>query len=139
MEALSHKQNLKYMTRIRSAVKQGQRPTAALLYEPNPHKGWTKLDYLIQDAFFTMDSEICPMCNNPIWLCHSTDNRIDFKVSTRTCYAKAEIEDFENSEKGKRLDSGEYVIAKPIGIEDERGEFEDLPTRSEAYKKMQTS
>lgn len=126
------------MTRIRSAVKQGQRPTAALLCEPNPHGEWNKLDYILQDAYFTMDTEVCSICNNPIWLCHSTDNRIDFKVKTRTCYAKAEIEDFENSEKGKNLGNGEYLIAVPIGIEDERGEFEPLPTRQEAYTNMPT-
>ena len=124
------------MTRIRSAVKQGQRPVAALLYEPDPHGEWTRMDYKIQDAFFTMDNEICTICNNPVWLCHSTDNRIDFKVKTRTCYAKAEIEDFESSEKGKNLSSGEYVIAVPIGIEDGRGEFEPLPSRHEAYTTM---
>lgn len=125
------------MTRLRSAVTQRQRPTAALLYEPDPHGEWTRMDYKLQDAFFTMDSEICTICNNPVWLCHSTDNRIDFKVQTRTCYAKAEIEDFENTEKGKKLDSGEYIIAVPIGLEDyDDGGFEPLPSRHEAYKQM---
>lgn len=124
------------MTRLRSATNQRQRPTAALLYEPDPHGEWTRMDYKLQDAFFTMDSEICTICNNPIWLCHSTDNRIDFKVQTRTCYAKAEIEDFENTEKGKKLDSGEYIIAVPIGLEDYDGGFEPLPSRHEAYKQM---
>lgn len=124
------------MTRIRSAVKQGQRPVAALLCEPDPHGQWSHMDYKIQDAFFTMDTEICTICNNPIWLCHSTDNRIDFKVQTRTCYAKAEIEDFESSDKGKKLDSGEYLIAVPTGIEDEDGKPEALPARHEAYKTM---
>lgn len=94
------------------------------------------MDYLLQDAFFTMDSEICTICNNPVWLCHSTDNRIDFQVKTRTCYAKAEIEDFESSERGKKLGSGEYIIAVPIGIEDGAGEFEPLPSRHEAYNTM---
>lgn len=124
------------MTRIRSAVKQGQRPVAALLYEPDPHGQWTRMDYKLQDAFFTMDTEICTICNNPIWLCHSTDNRIDFKVQERTCYAKAEIEEYENSDKGKKLDSGAYLIAVPRGIEEEDGTYEPLPTRQEAYMKM---
>lgn len=126
------------MTRIRSAVKQGQRPTAALLCEPDPHTDWTRLDYILQDAYFTMDREICSICNNPVWLCHSTDNRIDFKVKTRTCYAKAELEDFEKSKEGKNLSSGEYLIAVPVGIEDEKGEEEPLPTRHEAYERMPT-
>lgn len=124
------------MVRIRSAITQGQRPTAALRELKNPFKGWVKLDYMIQDAYFAMDHETCTICKNPIWLCHSTDNRIDFEVKTRTCYAKAEIEDFEGSEKGKNLSSGEYLIAVPIGIEDEQGVNEPLPTRREAYASM---
>lgn len=124
------------MTRIRSAVKQGQRPTAALLCEPDPHSSWTKMDYMLQDAYYTMDTEICSICNNPVWLCHSTDNRIDFEVKTRTCYAKAELEDYQKSEKGKNLDHGEYLIAVPIGIEVTGEDQESLPTRYEAYQSM---
>lgn len=122
--------------RVRSAVKQGQRPTAALLHEADPNKGWWELDYLIQDAVFILESEVCSRCNNPIWLCHSTDNSIDFKVSKRTCYATAELEDFEKRDMGKKLEAGQYLVAKPIGIEGEKGEFEPLPPRHEAYKSM---
>lgn len=96
------------------------------------------MDYMLQDAYFTMDTEVCTICSNPVWLCHSTDNRIDFKVKTRTCYAKAEIEDFESSAKGKKLGSGEYLIAVPSGIEDGEGNEEPLPLRHEAYGKMPT-
>lgn len=120
-------------------VRQNQRPTAALLMEPNPHGDWTKVDYLLIDAFHILDAETCTICNNPIWLCHSTDNRIDFSVTKRTCYAKAEIEDFEKSTEGKNLDSGEYLIAVPRGIENATGIDDPLPTRSEAYKSMPSS
>ncbi len=125
------------MPSIRSAVKQGQRPVAALKYLPNPNEGWTKLDYLLQEAYHTMDQEICSICHNPIWLCHSTDNRIEFKVTTRTCYAKAELEDAEKKDIGKNLGSGEYLVAKPIGLENDEGEPDPLPNRREAYKRMQ--
>lgn len=124
------------MPRIRSAVKQGQRPTAAILFDPDPHTGWTRLDYLLQEAYFTMDQEICSICKNPIWLCHSTDNRIEFKVTTRTCYAKADLDEAEKSEKGKNLSPGEYLIAKPIGVDNLDGTFDKLPNRREAYERM---
>lgn len=127
------------MRRISSAVKQGQRPVAALLGESDPFTGWTSMDYKLQDAYYTMDTEICTICNNPIWLCHSTDNRIDFKVTVRTCYAKAELDDFESSTEGKNIGSGEYLAAIPIGIEDEKGDAEPLPPRHEAFRKMQDS
>lgn len=124
------------MVRIRSAVKQGQRPTAALLNDPNPQGSWTRIDYLLQDAYYIMDHEICTICNNPIWLCHSTDNRIDFEIKKRTCYAKAEIEDFEKDKVNNKLDSGEYIIASPIGIDDGEGNYEPLPNRREAYERL---
>lgn len=91
------------------------------------------MDYMLQEAFYTMDHEICTICNNPIWLCHSTDNRIEFKVVTRTCYAKAELEDYEKSEKGKNAGAGEYTVARPVGIDDD-----PIPSRTEAYKRMPT-
>lgn len=122
--------------RARSAVKQGQRPTAAVLETEDPHEGWNRLDYLIQDAVFVLESEECPRCHNPIWLCHSMDNRIDFKVVKRTCYAMAELEDFEKTPEGKSLEAGQYTHAVPIGIENEDGSFEELPTRREAYESM---
>lgn len=127
------------MVRLRSAITQSQRPIAALTYDPNPNGEWTKLDYLIQDAYYIMDREICGICNNPIWLCHSTDNRIEFEVLKRTCYAKAEIEDFEKSPGGKTLDSGEYLTAKPIGLDDGQGNYEPLPNRREAYERLNDS
>lgn len=122
--------------RVRSAVKQGQRPTAAVLEEPDPHTGWDRLDYMLQDAVFMLESEVCPRCNNPIWLCHSYDNSIDFKVKVRTCYATAEKEEFAKSKDNPELGSGEYMIATPTGIENEDGSFEPLPSRLKAYDKM---
>lgn len=126
------------MTRLRSAVNQNQRPVAALLCDPDPHGPWMRIDYLLVDAYYTMDREVCGICNNPVWLCHSTDNRIEFKASVRTCYAKAEIEDFEKSNKGKDLSAGEYVVARPIGLDDGRGNFEPLPNRREAFSRVPT-
>lgn len=127
------------MTRLKSAITQGQRPSAALTYDPNPKGDWTRFDYLIQDAYYVMDREVCTICNNPIWLCHSTDNRIEFKVDKRTCYAKAELEDFEKQTKRDTLSSGEYLIARPIGLEDDQGNYEPLPNRREAYERLPES
>lgn len=124
------------MVRLRSAINLNQRPTAALLCDSDPQGEWMRLDYLLVDAYYTMDREICTICNNPIWLCHSTDNRIEFKATVQTCFAKAEIEEFEKSEKGKALTAGEYVVARPIGLDDGRGNFEPLPNRRDAYQRV---
>lgn len=124
------------MVRLRSAVEYRHRPTSAILSEPDPQGQWEPIDYKLLDAYLTMNREICTICNNPIWLCHSTDNRIEFTPTVRTCYAKAEIEDFEKTSKGKELGSGEYIIARPEGLDDGRGNKEPLPSRHEAYQKL---
>lgn len=128
--------NRSLLVRLRSVVKLGHCPSAALLNKPNPMGEWSKVDYLLVDAFYVLDSEKCTRCNNPIWLCHSTDNRIEFTVKVRTCYATAELEDYENNKQTTKLSSGEYLIATPIGLENPDGSYEPLPSRHEAYEKM---
>lgn len=114
-----------------------QRPTAALLEEPDPFTGWTSYDYRIQEALNILDREICKTCGNPVWVCHSTDNRIQFEVKTGACYARAEIEEFEDEKSGNpKLGAGEYHYAVGVGLDNEDGSHEPLPTRSEALAKM---
>ena len=124
------------MSRIGSAIKASQRPVAALLELSDPLNNWTSHDWRLQEAYFVLDQEKCPQCGNPVWYCHSTDNRIDFEVKTGVCYAKAEIEDFEKDEKNK-LGSGEYRYAVPVGLENEDKTRDPLPSRAEALAKMQ--
>lgn len=84
-----------------------------------------------------MDREVCNSCGNPIWLCHSADNRIQFDVRTGACYAKAEIEDYEDEKSGKpKLGPGEYHYAVAVGLDNEDGTFEPLPSRREAMEKI---
>lgn len=129
---------------MKSAVDARQRPIAALLEEPDPYSNWTSHDYRVQEAIHTIDREVCKSCGNPVWLCHSYDNRIQFDVRVGACYAKAEIEDIEKENERSGVDSlkpGEYRYAVPIGIEngkDKNGKktYDPLPSRSEALEKM---
>jgi len=113
-----------------------QRPTAALLESPDPYSGWTSYDYRVQEAVNIMDRELCKTCGNPVWICHSYDNRIDFKVQVGTDYAKAAIEEYEKDQSKQKLEPGQYLYAVPIGIEDEDGTFDPLPSRREALAKI---
>jgi len=120
------------MTRIQSALANHQRPTAALLEESDPTQGWTPHDYRLQEAVYILNKEVCKTCGNPVWLCHSTNNAIDFEVLTGACYAKAELEDFETGPAAQKLSAGEYLYAVPIGIKNEDNTFDPLPSRREA-------
>lgn len=125
-------QNIRYMSRIKSALEHHQRPTAALLELPDPNAGWTSHDYRIQEAVSILDKEICKTCSNPVWLCHSTDNRIDFEVRIGTCYAQAELKDYEENKSNADLNNGEYPYAVAVGVENEDGSRDPLPSRREA-------
>jgi hypothetical protein len=113
-----------------------QRPTAALLEEPDPFTGWTTYDYRVQEAINIMDREMCKTCGNPVWICHSYDNRIDFEVKVGTDYAKAALEEYEKDQSKAKLGPGEYTFAVPIGIENEDGSRDPLPSRREALQKI---
>lgn len=113
-----------------------QRPTAALLEEPDPFSNWNTYDYRIQEALNIMSREVCQTCGNPVWICHSADNTIDFEIRTGACFGKAAIEEFEDDKGNEKLMPGEYHYAVPVGIENEDGTRERLPSRREAMQKV---
>lgn len=114
-----------------------QRPTAALLELDDPFTGWVSLDYRLQEALSIMEKEVCQTCGNPVWLCHSADSRIDFDIKVASCYADAELKEYEerniNSDK---LEPGQYRYAIAVGIENEDGTRDPLPSRVEAMEKV---
>lgn len=118
--------------RIKSALAMHQRPSAALLEASNPYKGWTSIDYRLQEAMTIMESERCSRCGNPVWLCHSYDSRIDFEIVTQTCYADAELKGYEKKNEHNELEAGQYLISKAVGIKNEDDTYEPLPSRREA-------
>lgn len=124
------------MSRLKSAVEAHQRPIAALLELPDPNTGWTSHDYRLQEALNIIEREKCPTCGNPVWLCHSTSNEIQFEVRIGACYGKAEIEEYEKDETKPKLGAGEYLYSVPVGIENEDGTYEPLPSRREALTKI---
>jgi hypothetical protein len=69
-----------------------------------------------------------------VWLCHSTHAGIEFDIRVGACYAKAELDDFEKAHPGTEdtLESGEYRYAVAVGILNEDGTRDPLPSRAEA-------
>jgi len=94
------------------------------------------MDYRLQEALYTLNKDVCSSCGNPVWLCHSSDNRIEFEIGTRACYAKAEIETYEKDERNPPLEAGEYHVATAVGLENEDGTRDPLPSRREAMEKI---
>lgn len=116
-----------------------QRPTAALLELDDPYTGWTPDDYKLQEAVITMNREKCKDCGNPVWLCHvggAVGNEVEFLVSTQGCYGKAAIAEYEDDKSNPELEAGEYHVALAVGLLNEDGSREPLPSRYQAYEQM---
>ena len=95
------------------------------------------MDYRLQEAVYTLNKDICGTCGNPVWLCHSADGRIEFEIQTKACYAKAEIDTYEKDERNAiPLEPGEYRVAVAVGLENEDGTRDPLPSRREAMEQM---
>lgn len=112
-----------------------QRPTAALLELPDPFSGWNSHDYRLQEALSIIEKEVCKTCGNPVWLCHSADSRIDADIRVGACYMDAELKDFEKNNPGEpELESGQYRYAVAVGVLNEDGTRDPLPSRREAME-----
>lgn len=123
------------------ALKNKMRPLATVYQLPDPYGEWSHMDYRLLTAYNQLENETCSKCGNPIWLCHSTDNDIDWNVDTTKCYATEAIEKrrWKDDSANKKKRGGppreevsswgrEYhAVPKLLPTSDR----ENLPTRSE--------
>lgn len=122
------------MTGIKAAITAGIRPVAMLFHE-QPSDPWVKFDFLLLEAYQMLQEETCNECGNPIWICRNEDaNNVGFKVKITTCYAKAELDKWQEkqSKKENKRDSfGEIPYVVPYTYDDS-----PMPTRLSYYRAM---
>lgn len=80
-------------------MKAGVTPTTVIL--GGDKRKWTPLDALILHAFQIVEDERCPQHGGPLWLCHNSDARLQVRIREDECYAKQEIDKYEESRKDK--------------------------------------
>lgn len=112
------------------------RPTAALAEEGDPFSNWTPHDYRLVEAVKVLNRDTCNTCGNPVWLCHTTHSGVEFEIMSSICYAKAELDDYEKKPGNDEAGAGESRYAKAIGIKNEDGSYDPLPSRAEALAKI---
>jgi hypothetical protein len=88
------------------------------------------------EAMTIMEAEKCRKCGNPVWLCHTTNNAVDFEVEKNTCYGDAELQDYEKNNQNAPLEVGEYLTVKAVGIKNDDGSYDPLPSRMEAMQQL---
>jgi len=69
-------------------------------------KKWGKWDFLLAKAYQRYLDEQCPQCGMPVYICHSEDNRIEFKVTKDVCFATADVEAAQKRASKERGDRG---------------------------------
>ena len=53
---------------------------------------WTEYDWLLSEAYDIFDAERCPRCGLPIYVCHTLDEDVRFRVEQDDCSAMAAVE-----------------------------------------------
>ena len=112
-----------------------------MLYHEQPSDPWTKYDFKILEAYQILLDETCPQCGNPVWLCHSDDNRVDFKIVKTTCFATKKYMAYQDGKRKKdqrasKEDKAEWGVStslRPYIVQNAEG---DLPTRVDYYKSL---
>lgn len=112
-----------------------------MLFHEQPTDPWTAYDFKILEAYQILQDEICHQCGNPVWLCHSTSNSVEFKAYETTCYATRERmkrEDNkkpskERADKKEKAEWGVVTTMTPYKPDYAEGE---MPTRREYYESL---
>lgn len=118
-------ENVGYLVTLRSAKAWGRDPVDKLL--PG-FEGSTllraRLRNKLEDALQIVEDETCQECGQPIWLCNSTLNQVQFKIKRLHCYAANDLRKArEVTSKSKHL-----VGQDPYVVLDLQG---PMPTRAE--------
>jgi hypothetical protein len=103
-----------------------------MLFHEQPDEPWTEFDFMLVEAFQMLQDETCGDCGNPIWICRNDKaSNVGFKIKTSTCFAKAELEKWQEREekaKGKKKKYGQSPYVVPYTYDESQ-----LPSRKSFY------
>lgn len=72
-----------------------------ILGEDN-RKKWSDMDILIMLGYEQYKREQCPHCGYAIWLCHSTDRRLNVRKKVDACWVDQQVDEWrENPQNGE--------------------------------------
>ncbi|WP_025157275.1 hypothetical protein [Leifsonia aquatica] len=101
-------------------------PTAFLFRKKHPHKAaWSEWDYLLVEAVQSLEAERC-RCGLPVYICHSDDPRIRFRVEEDECEAQKAVDIFEEREQkraGENWKKPHGVALRPVPYTTDGSDF----------------
>ena len=74
------------MDLMKANIAHGVRPTALILGKDSG-KPWNRMDVVFAKAYQRFLNEVCQQCGLPKYLCHTDDNRVQFKPRKDECEA----------------------------------------------------
>lgn len=106
-----------------------------MLFHEQPSDPWIDFDFMLLEAYQMLQEETCNECGNPIWICRNEEaSWVGFKIKTTKCFAKAEMEKWQEAQEKKNSNKKDYgsmpyVVAYSY---DER----PMPSRREFFSSL---
>jgi hypothetical protein len=103
-----------------------------MLFHEQPTDPWTPFDFMLVEAFQILEDETCSECGNPIWVCRNSNaSNLGFKIKTTKCFAKAELDKWNEKQQKKKakLGPGEMPYIVPYTYDEGL-----MPTRHSYYQ-----
>lgn len=126
-EELTKPHNFSARLAVQTAVDMSLPPTLFMTNRTDALK-WSDDDKKLALAYTILQKETCSQCGQPLWICRSSNNKLDFSIQKDTCYVDAELQRASKSkQKSDELKDGEFRFAVPKMIDNS-----PLPSR-DAY------
>lgn len=114
---------------MQASIAHGIRPSVLILGKDSK-KPWGKWDLVLAKAYQRFLKELCQQCGLPKYICHTDDNRVQFRTVEDWCSSSAVSEKAQDEAAKKDNRSfGVRVFAEPFLTEDaiaEGLEFSDF-------------
>jgi hypothetical protein len=92
---------------------------------------WLPIDFMIAEAYQMLQSERCPQCGLPVYICHSTDRRLRIEIREDTC--EVEVEKERREEVIKTSNDGKLPEGTVLRVEPYMVDGSDLVELREPY------
>lgn len=113
------------MDLMKASISHQVRPSVLILGKDSG-KRWGKWDFLLAKAYQRFLNELCQQCGLPKYICHTDDNRVQFKTVRDECASTAAAERAqEQMVQASSKSYGIKVSAEPyLTLNDEDGDIE---------------
>lgn len=104
---------------MKASIAHGIRPSALILGRDSGKK-WSKTDIVLAKAYQRFLNELCQQCGYPKYICHTDDERVQFKIREDICAAnqKTEREQADRANNKKYKGHGIRLYAEAYLTED---------------------